>query len=272
MVKDGKTDQRRFSTNFLTSPYVDGITRHSESTHIDCRHLDFLRLQLITPATPLYTASAEEAALMAPFPDPFWGFCWPGSYALCRFLLANPDVVRGKLVLDFAAGCGIASIVALHVGASASIANDIDSWACTASLINAAANLPASTLATSFHVYDGNLVGAPLSSVHDATMSAAHPQLTSSSSSPPSDWVVLAGDVCYEEPLATDVIAWLHALAAQGVHVLLGDPGRQFLPHARLHPVASYELPPSIADGNFGLSPSGAVWTLLPTSHLHKQK
>ncbi|RHY34696.1 hypothetical protein DYB32_000725 [Aphanomyces invadans] len=257
IADEGQPNRDAGNSIFLAPHYVDGITKHSDMTQLDCDHLGFLRLQLITPKSPLYSASVEEAVQIAPFPDPFWGFCWPGSYAICRYILSNREVVRDKLVLDFAAGCGIASIVALQVGAASCIANDIDPWACSASLINAAANLSPSAFTSLFNVHDGNLVGSTLTSIH-ATMrhhaSVPHDPV-------PSDWVVLAGDVCYEEPLASNVIQWLRALAGQGVNVLIGDPGRQFLPQSRLRPVASYELPPTIADGNFGLQPNGVVWT-----------
>lgn len=43
-----------------------------------------------------------------------------------RYLLDNPDVVRGKSVLDLGSGCGAAAIAAKMSGASKILANDID--------------------------------------------------------------------------------------------------------------------------------------------------
>ncbi len=59
------------------------------------------RLQLLTPACPLYHAPGD----VSPFTqDPFWAVLWPGSFAICRYIMANPGIVRGRRVLDFAAG------------------------------------------------------------------------------------------------------------------------------------------------------------------------
>jgi predicted nicotinamide N-methyase len=55
--------------------------------------------------------------------------------------------------------------------------------------------------------------------------------------------VVLAGDVCYEQPMAARVAVWLTALAGRGVMVLLGDPGRNYLPASGLEPLAAYDVP-----------------------------
>ena len=54
--------------------------------------------------------------------------------------------------------------------------------------------------------------------------------------------VVLAGDVCYERPMAERVAGWLARLAADGVLVLLGDPGRNFLPREALERQTVYRV------------------------------
>lgn len=43
-----------------------------------------------------------------------------------RYLLDNPEVVRGKSVLDLGSGCGATAIAAKMSGASRVLANDID--------------------------------------------------------------------------------------------------------------------------------------------------
>jgi predicted nicotinamide N-methyase len=62
-----------------------------------------------------------------------------------------------------------------------------------------------------------------------------------------SGWdVVLAGDVCYEQPMADRSLAWLRTLAAAGTEVLLGDPGRTYRPRDGLAELARYQVPTSL--------------------------
>ncbi|OQS02538.1 hypothetical protein THRCLA_05095 [Thraustotheca clavata] len=238
---------RRLSTSFALRPdHVHWITRTTERAAVDCPHLASIQLQLITPQCELWTASSEEAAKY-PFPDPFWAFCWPGSYGICRYLLEQQSALAGKTVLDFGAGCGIGSIVALQQGASQAIVNDIDTWSCSAAHLNLLANLKQEPAAI---MEANNLVGTSIDHLLDTYKIDDASKL-----------IVLAGDVCYEESLARQVIDWLHALAQAKATVLIGDPGRQFLPHQRLTKVASYPLPPSLAKDNYGHA-AGVVWTL----------
>ena len=58
---------------------------------------------------------------------------------------------------------------------------------------------------------------------------------------PPADQVLLAGDVSYEEPMAVRMAVWLHAAADHGTRVLLGDPGRAYLPPG-LERLATYRV------------------------------
>jgi predicted nicotinamide N-methyase len=43
--------------------------------------------------------------------------------------------------------------------------------------------------------------------------------------------------------MADSVIAWLATLSARGAQVLIGDPGRSYLPMERLEALASYAVP-----------------------------
>jgi predicted nicotinamide N-methyase len=56
---------------------------------------------------------------------------------------------------------------------------------------------------------------------------------------------VTAGDVCYEEPMASRMIALLRRIAARGRLALLGDPGRAYLPREGLVERARYVVPVS---------------------------
>jgi len=71
--------------------------------------------------------------------------------------------------------------------------------------------------------------------------------------------VVLVGDMCYEQPLAERLTAWLRMLAAKGVVVLLGDPGRSYVPTTGLIALARYEVATSreLEDRD---SRDGVVW------------
>src|SRR4029077_16822422 len=75
--------------------------------------------------------------------------------------------------------------------------------------------------------------------------------------------VVTAGDVCYERPMAERVTAWLRDLARRGGLVLLGDPGRAYLPAQGLRERARYLVPTSreLEDRE---SRDGVVWEVLP--------
>jgi predicted nicotinamide N-methyase len=55
--------------------------------------------------------------------------------------------------------------------------------------------------------------------------------------------VLLAGDICYEKPLADRAMAWFRDLARGGMLVLLGDPGRTYLPRTGLLPIARHTVP-----------------------------
>lgn len=186
--------------------------------------------------------------------DPFWGFVWPGSWGLCRLMAQRPSLVQGRRVLDFAAGCGIAGIVAAQLGASSVVCNEIDALAIAAMEENLELNRD--SLGTPLPCTDyANRVGShslPVHPVHSHSMTAS----SSSSDTKPVD-VLLAGDVTYESPLAEEVVAWLGGLAAQGVEVWLGDPGRGFLPSEgasslSLEAGPTYELPRHLMLENSG--------------------
>ena len=143
---------------------------------------------------------------------PYWAFAWAGGQALARLLLDEPERVRGKRVLDFASGSAISGIAAMMAGASYVLAADIDPLAAIAAQMNAEANGVAVDTSTD------DLVGTGLDDFD----------------------VIIAGDICYEQSVAERVRDWLGAEARQGREVLIGDPGRTFLPRTDLEPVIGY--------------------------------
>jgi predicted nicotinamide N-methyase len=172
-----------------------------------------LRLHLAADAAPVWRAT--EAALgIAGAPIPFWAFAWAGGLAIAQFLQEHPEEVRGKDVVDIATGSGLCAIVAMRLGAASAIGIDVDPFAEAAVAMNARAN--------------GVRVGFIGRDVLD--------------DDPPDAEVVLAGDTWYEGPLAERVLPWLRRAAANGTRVLVGDPGRRFLPASDLVPLAAYDV------------------------------
>lgn len=172
-----------------------------------------LRLHLASEVIPLWHATETELEDIG-LPPPYWAFAWPGGQGLARYLLDHPESVRGKRVLDFASGSGIAALAAAKSGAARVAACDIDSYALAAIKLNAALN------------------GCAVEILREDQIGRSD------------GWeVVLAGDVCYEKPMAEAAFAWLSRLARSGVSVLLGDPGRSYLPKLGLVELARYDVP-----------------------------
>jgi len=169
------------------------------------------RLHLADEAVPMWQKTEEELGEIG-LPPPFWAFAWAGGQALARYVLDHPGTVRGRQVLDLASGSGLVAIAAAKAGAASVLAADIDAFAVAAIGLNAAANAVAVTAT------GADLLAAP----------------------PKAFDTVLVGDLFYERELATRLLAWLEAARAQGALVLIGDPGRSYLPKARLEPIAEY--------------------------------
>lgn len=71
---------------------------------------------------------------------PYWCFCWASGQVLADWLLAHPETVAGRVVVDVGAGSGVVAIAAAKAGAARAIACDIDPDARAVALANAAAN------------------------------------------------------------------------------------------------------------------------------------
>ncbi len=178
-------------------------------------HAPEIRLHVADEATALWQRTEEELEAIG-LPPPFWAFAWAGGQALARYLLDNPDLCAGARVLDFASGSGLCAIAAARAGAARVLASDLDPFALPAIALNAAANGVAERIAATAE----DLIGR----------------------TPEAD-LVLAADIFYERDLAARVGDWLGDLAARGTRVLVGDPGRSYLPRARLEQLASYRVP-----------------------------
>jgi predicted nicotinamide N-methyase len=154
-----------------------------------------------------WSALDEEA-------PPFWAFAWVGGQALARHVLDHPEIVRGRRVLDLASGSGLVAIAAARAGASAVVASDTDARARAAVGLNAQAN-----------GVEVDVVGDVLHGEVDLDVD-----------------VVLAGDVFYEQPMARHVERFCDEASGAGVDVVVGDPGREYLPRRRCTALESYEV------------------------------
>ncbi|MBV8394255.1 MAG: methyltransferase [Alphaproteobacteria bacterium] len=194
------------------------------------------KLWLATEYVPIWQAT--EAWLEEQNVDPpYWAFCWPGGQAIARYLLDHADEIRGKRVIDFAAGSGVSAMAAKRAGAISVIANDIDTLSLVAARLNAQAN------------------GL------DVEVSSED-WLAGADGKPEAD-VVIAGDVCYEREMSQRALAWLRSHANAGRLVLLGDPGRNYFSAQGLEERARYEIPTSLQLENRGMRET-VVWRVLP--------
>ncbi len=192
---------------------ADFIKAHTVLAHAPL--VPEIALHLATEITPIWQAS-ETWLQQANVDPPFWAFAWPGGQALARHVLDHPETVRGRQVLDFAAGCGIAAIACAMSGAGKIEAAEVDAMAIAATLANARANhVIVETLAA-------DLVGQPCR------------------------WdLILCGDVCYEAPMTRHIMPWLRRMAT-ACEVWIADPGRAYLPLDGLTPLGEYAVPTSL--------------------------
>jgi predicted nicotinamide N-methyase len=198
-----------------------------------------IRLHLASEITPLWQAT-EKTLARDQLPPPYWAFAWAGGQALARHVLDHPQLVRGKRVLDFGAGSGLLALAAARAGAAMATAAEIDPFAAVAIALNAALN------ALDLRVETTDVIGR-----------TATP------------WqVVLVGDMCYERPLAERLTAWLRGMAGQGTLVLLGDPGRNYLPTEGLTALARYTVPTPL-DLEDRTTREGVVWRLGSSTSPH---
>ncbi len=200
------------------------------------RAADFIRANTRLIAPPLVPEvllhlAAEAMGLWAETerrsgrPDtdpPFWAFPWAGGLALARFLLDHPERVAGRVVLDMASGSGLVAVAAALAGAAEVTASDTDPVARAAIALNAAVNNVTLT------IRPGDLLSDDPPPTADAG---------------PGPDLVLVGDAFYQRELARRMLSFLDRAAARGACVLVGDPGRAYLPREGLRAIAVYDVP-----------------------------
>jgi predicted nicotinamide N-methyase len=187
------------------------VLRHTQLRPVP--GLEDIRLHLADEVLPLWhgvqiETDDADAAL------PYWAFAWAGGLAICRYLGEHPEVAAGRRVFDVASGSGLCAIASMRAGAAEATSADIDAFAAAAIELNARAN------------------GHRLTVVRRDVLD----------DEPPDVDVILAGDCWYDARLAGRVLAWLRRARDRGIDVLVGDPGRRYLPADELIQLATYDV------------------------------
>jgi predicted nicotinamide N-methyase len=195
----------------MASSHRSFVLRHTRLQPVP--GLEHLRLHLADEVLPLWH-SVQQATGDPDAGLPYWAFALGGGLALAHYLRHHPEAVRRRRVFDLATGSGLVALAALDAGAGEAAASDIDPFATAAVALNARANR------------------RRLDMVSDDVLDDA----------PPAADVVLCGDAWYEAGFAARVLPWLRRCRDGGLDVLIGDPGRRYLPREALEPLAAYQV------------------------------
>jgi predicted nicotinamide N-methyase len=187
-----------------------------------------IRIHTAGPASGLSRLTAFSAGAA-----PYWAYPWPGGMALARYLLDRPQNAAGRRVLDLGAGCGLVAIAAAMAGATDVLAAEIDSVGCEALRLNAAAN------SVEVRIIEEDVTKGD----------------------PPAVDLIAAGDVFYDPALAERMLVFLERAAGAGIAVLIGDPGRAYLPESRLDRLAAYPVR-DFGDSAEAAPTTGSVYAL----------
>jgi predicted nicotinamide N-methyase len=184
----------------------------ANTTPLPVPHCPTIQLYLAHEAVALWQLTEAELEAQG-LPLPFWAFAWAGGQGLARYVLDHPENVRGKRVLDLASGSGLVGIAANMAGAASVMCADIDPFAIEAIALNAA--------------FNGVQIDATLSDLIGTDIDYD---------------VILVGDLFYEREIAVPLFEWLKSLNHRGALVLIGDPGRTYLPSTGLVALADYQI------------------------------
>lgn len=222
--------------SFLVKDPEAGIRAHTAVSEVPC--CAGLRLHTAISFTQLWEATEVAGAGATP---PYWSIPWVGGQALARYLLAYPEAVADRRVLDLGSGGGICAIAAARAGAADVQAFDPDPMARAALAANASLN----------GVRIAALTGDPVEGEDGG------------------EWdVILAADLWYERFLARRITTWLREQAMidtrAGRRVLLGDPGRAYFPRHGVRALQWFETV-DVADTEAGATVRSAVWAF--TTH-----
>jgi predicted nicotinamide N-methyase len=203
----------------VTSPVPASFVRaHTRPAHPSL--VPEVTLLVADDVVALWEAMEDERGQAADSP-PFWAAAWPGGQVLARYVLDTRAVVAGRRVLDLGSGSGLVAIAAALAGAAEVVASEIDEFGSTAIPLNAGLNGAGGIRVV------GDLLAGP----------------------PPDVDVVLAGDICYDRAMTERVLPFLARAREAGAEVLIGDPGRMYLPVDRLTALAAHDVPETEGPG-----------------------
>lgn len=197
--------------------------------------LEEVRLHLTDDVLQLWHAVQVETG----DPDaalPYWAVAWAGGLAISRYLRDHPETVAGRRVFDMGSGSGLCAIASMRAGAAEAAGADIDAFAAAAIGLNARAN------------------GRRVTVVHRDVLEDEPPEVD----------VILAGDCWYDARIAGRIMPWLRRARDRGIDVLLGDPGRRYLPIDDLVEIAAYDVRATTELEDLG-NTQGRVHVLRPT-------
>jgi predicted nicotinamide N-methyase len=207
-------------------------------------HVPEIVLHVADEAVPIWQKTEEELDALG-LPPPYWAFAWAGGQALARYVLDHREEVAGQRVLDLAAGSGLVAIAAALAGAAPVIAADIDAFTESAVSLNAEQN------GVYVEIITQDLLAEDL--------------LDRPAPETPRYDLILVGDLFYERDTAARALAFLDRNAAAGSRVLIGDPGRTYLPKDRLTRLAEYSVPVTRELEDMEIKRT-TVWELRPSS------
>jgi predicted nicotinamide N-methyase len=185
-------------------------------------HLDLIPAPSV-PDIQLYRAhprSGLSRLLGEDGVQPYWAYGWAGGTVLARYLLDHSETAKGRRVLDLGTGSGLVAIAAAKCGAASVTAVDIDAHAIAAATLNAEAN-GVDIIVRQTDLLDGQ---------------------------PPEADLILVSDLFYDKVTAERLTKFLLTCDAE---ILVGDPGRAYLPYDRLTLIAEYDVP------DFGVGHTG---------------
>lgn len=125
-ARRGASLRRRITARRRTQAIDLGIPGAADPLRILApAHPDAVLDELATSFTTalIAEASGEPPTLSVEPHMPYWATPWASGLALAELVLADPEILRGRRVLELGCGLGVTAVAALKVGARLTIAD-----------------------------------------------------------------------------------------------------------------------------------------------------